>query len=1746
MCFLHSLIVNTTLMKKWLFVLLCLIGFEAQASDYYWVGGSGDWFDLSHWATSSGGTTKRAVVPTQTDNVFFDANSFTAPGQVVTAPSKIFCKNMDWSKALFNPTFSSNYDLNIYGSMYLTKGMAFNLLGYTYFLATTSVEIATAGNSFLNSILFVTKGSWTMKDSLVVKADVYLNRGTLITSGNALYFSSLYSGATKSVLEAGSSKIYCSGEMVVDASLFTYTKGTSALYMKKTGARLAVTGALDFYDVYFSSDASILGANNFHQLDFQEGAQVSFEASSTQTVDKLLTHGSCHRPVVFRSSVLGTRAFLYSANVQTLHYVDLEDISASGAVFNAYAGVDTDNNDGFTFLPAASRVLYWVGQSGNWSQEAHWSSTSGGTGGECIPTMADDVFVDDQSFNAGGQTISLDVKAYTRDFTWSASTQTGVFSGSYPFYCYGSFRLKGSLNYNHTGTTNFVGTSPQTIDAGKYVFQNDVYLNGKSYSLASALNVPNSPLYLLNGSFQTNSFPLFINRFYATNPNIRSLDLGNSQVRVGGASVSTGDYLWNVNSPNFTLKAGNSSIEFYNSGPAVKMGAGLAYHRLLFSSATGTAVFNGINNKVDSLIMMANGQIKGNNTFGFLKFTPDYTYTLEHSKTQTILNDLQMKGNKCIGVRLKSDVAGSAATIEKTSGWIETDYSTIADSKATGGATFYAGTHSTDAGGNTGWQFIAGPNQSVPFFGSDTLVYFGNSIFLEGEKFLTNGATTYEWYSSVTSPAVSGTDSRLKVSDPARYWLVATYKPGCSIVDSINVYYATISNPSCFNTKDASILITYDNNLSWNLKWSTGQLSKHLLNIQAGDYTFTINQVPNNETFVHTVKMYQPDSLMVDSVKVKPVVGCFGDKTGALTVYVHGGNPVYTYSIDNGVSYSPSSTFTNLKSDSFHIRVKDQNACPMLAKNVFVGQPGKLMVTKLSPVSTCSSKASGSILVETSGGTNPRQYSSDGLTYQKDSLLVNLTSKKYTVKVRDAQACMASDTVSVWVYPKTTVGIRSKDSICKGLEYPIHTDDASNYLRIAWTTSGSGTFSDPSAFHPVYHPASNDLGQYSLSMNVYGVCETVVGTTILQINDLPHPALGGDTTVCMDKKWVLDAGPGFRSYLWNDFSSKSSLTVTKAGKYWVDVVSFSGCANSDTINLSTKPIPSVSLPADTSYCYGFAKTLDPGAGYVSYLWQNGSTNQSIDARVSGSYWVEVSNQYQCKNRDTIRITVYDLPKPSLGADTALCQGTFLTLRPGSFRTYLWQDGSMSSNFKAATTGLYWVEVSDVNKCKNRDSLNLLVTPAPVVNLGADTAICDGDKLLLDAGAGFQTYLWNNGSIEQTQLVTNAGTYSVTVKGLAACKTTSTRKIIVNPVATVDLGNDTTICVNTRYTLKVPSYYSSYRWQNNWRSDTMVIAKEGYYWLEVTNKYGCPYRDTIAVGVEQYPDFSIGKDTSICFGQAIYLSPGPGFKSYLWSTKDTVETIRVAATDTYTVTVGNRCGFTKKSMRLNVWPVPVADAGLDRKLCLGDTISLKASGGISSVWSNGATGDTTFVPTKTQTYSVIVSDGRCAAMDTVQIIVSPRPTISSVDVNIHGDLVINPGTGIAPFTYSLSGRTFTLKNKFYSLPQGYYTVHMKDSTGCIAGYDSVFVKPSDEVFIPSVFTPNGDGQNDIWEIPGLKDKENVLIQIFDQHGMLLVQYSGKEPGWDGKYHNVDMPSDAYWYLISINKQKYKTGYVAIKR
>ena len=174
--------------KRILSILTVLIVPYLQAADYYWVRGSGSWSDLTHWATSSGGSTFHSQVPTFKDDVYFDANSFTNSGEeVVLNVSNAVCKNFTWDGVKNYPKFSSSdnsYFIRIYGSLQLDKNMNFAYSGYFTFEAITTGNTIKTANFNIQKFEFLgLTGEWTLLDSLKTYGDAN-GWGILLTAGH--------------------------------------------------------------------------------------------------------------------------------------------------------------------------------------------------------------------------------------------------------------------------------------------------------------------------------------------------------------------------------------------------------------------------------------------------------------------------------------------------------------------------------------------------------------------------------------------------------------------------------------------------------------------------------------------------------------------------------------------------------------------------------------------------------------------------------------------------------------------------------------------------------------------------------------------------------------------------------------------------------------------------------------------------------------------------------------------------------------------------------------------------------------------------------------------------------------------------------------------------------------------------------------------------------------------------------------------------------------------------------------------------------------------------------------------------------------------------------------------------------------------------------------------------------------------------------------------------------------------------
>lgn len=312
-----------------------------------------------------------------------------------------------------------------------------------------------------------------------------------------------------------------------------------------------------------------------------------------------------------------------------------------------------------------------------------------------------------------------------------------------------------------------------------------------------------------------------------------------------------------------------------------------------------------------------------------------------------------------------------------------------------------------------------------------------------------------------------------------------------------------------------------------------------------------------------------------------------------------------------------------------------------------------------------------------------------------------------------------------------------------------------------------------------------ESGDYSVTVTNY-ITGCVVSTppVTITVNPLPDPALGTSIERCQGEVVILDAGPDNIQYQWNTGSTNQQITVAQTGQYMVYVKDTNNCSIIDTVIVIFRPVPQVNLGQDTSLCEN-EYILSGPAGMASYNWNNGlSFNPNLAVSQSGTYYLYAENQYHCGNSDTVNILINSLPTIELGNSIASC-GNSVILNAGSgYSSYNWNGGQGNSQyFSVNESGNQTVVITDSNDCSASDFVYVHIYELPQVELGIIIDIASDDTLVLDAAAGFQSYLWNNGSTNQTLTIyaadslTGSYVYSVTVYEANGCYNSD--EVIVN-------------------------------------------------------------------------------------------------------------------------------------------------------------------------------------------------------------------------------------------------------------------------------------------------------------------------------------------------------------------------------
>ena len=194
------------------------------------------------------------------------------------------------------------------------------------------------------------------------------------------------------------------------------------------------------------------------------------------------------------------------------------------------------------------------------------------------------------------------------------------------------------------------------------------------------------------------------------------------------------------------------------------------------------------------------------------------------------------------------------------------------------------------------------------------------------------------------------------------------------------------------------------------------------------------------------------------------------------------------------------------------------------------------------------------------------------------------------------------------------------------------------------------------------------------------------------------------------------------------------------------------------------------LGDDVVACEDETVTITVPDGYDSFLWSNDETTQSIEVNEGGVYTVEVGTIDGCVAADSVEVSFLEILEVDLGDDFDLCEGDEETLTaPVGAASYAWSTGDMDQSITVEEEGTYSVVVTTFEGCETTDTVNVIVNELPIVDLGADTTLCDDDvPYVLDAGMGSE-YFWNTGETSQTIEVTETGFYEVDVVDENGCE-----------------------------------------------------------------------------------------------------------------------------------------------------------------------------------------------------------------------------------------------------------------------------------------------------------------------------------------------------------------------------------------
>jgi gliding motility-associated-like protein len=815
----------------------------------------------------------------------------------------------------------------------------------------------------------------------------------------------------------------------------------------------------------------------------------------------------------------------------------------------------------------------------------------------------------------------------------------------------------------------------------------------------------------------------------------------------------------------------------------------------------------------------------------------------------------------------------------------------------------------------------------------------------------------------------------------------------------------------------------------------------------------------------------------------------------------------------------------------------------------------------------------------------------------------NNTAVSGQMSAGDYASCPVAGTISSYTANAITNGTLGCSTSSVGLTANTNISPVNSYSWSGPALSGPITNSTAIATAP---------GVYTcvITKTVCPMTQTIVTTTVTTNGSVINPSItASNILTCTNptaQLTVTPVPPGY-SYAWTGpgivgANNVNVITVNQPGTYSCAVSNQTNtCQGSQTFAVTSNTAPPAVMitPSGTAICFGQNTTLT-ASGASTYTWSTNSnaTNINVAPTANTNYSVIGTNSVNgCTNSAAVTVTVIPLPVPIANSNSPVCAGNALNLTGTGGTSYAWTGPNSFMSFSQnpsiagvtmAAAGQYTL-IAMAGTCSGSTTANVVINPLPVVMVGNNSPVCDGQQINFNASGG-TSYSWNGPnaytSNSQNPVIgvsstLNNGVYVVTVTDANGCINSGSTPVTVNPLPVISISGST-ICINQTINLNATGG-NAYNWSgpagfSSGSSSPSIPAAQpnmgGVYTVTVTDVNNCSNTSNTVVVVNPLPNPTAFNSSPVCVGGAFGLT-GNGGVSYLWtgpngffssSQNPTVSAFSANQSGNYVLTVSDNIGCTNTvvtAVVVNPLPVPSIISGSDKACaphCITYTVSATSSL-VTSSWSyngsnvvNGNTASYCYSDAGIYTVNVSVTDvNNCGNSTSITSEVYPVPVADfnfaplKPIINIDQEVTFTDASHSATITswnwYFMNTAQYTSVSQnptFNYTEPGTYAVALvvESDHGCLDTLVRELIVGEDfGIYVPNAFTPNGDGLNDVFQPKGFGITKYEL-NIFDRWGELLFHTTTFEEGWNGakqKKKDVTYPliieEGVYTWLIN---------------